>query len=86
MTEVDKKALHELYMQLDGVVGTENMLKIWRVFNGMQVTFPAHLYSRQLAALRISQLYDGGNTQALAHKYQYSQKWVQQVLKAHHDK
>ncbi|GAA3601968.1 Mor transcription activator family protein [Secundilactobacillus similis] len=82
MTEIDQQALHELYSQLNTLVGTENMLKIWRVFNGMQVTFPAHLYSRQLAALRIQQLYDGTNTRDLARRYQYSQKWVQQVLKA----
>ena len=79
--KVDIASLHHFYRGLSELVGVDSMLKIYRQYKGMQMTIPAHLYDRNLAAKRVREEYNGQNQQELARKYGYSQKWVRQVAK-----
>ena len=83
--QVEINALHQLYDSLNELIGTEAMLKIYEQYRGMQISFPVHLYNRQLAATAVLAEYDGSNQQELARKYGYSQKWVQQVIRRSRD-
>ena len=40
---------HEIYEELAGVIGEEEMLKLYRIYGGLSVNFPVKLYSREYA-------------------------------------
>lgn len=42
---IELKALSPIYKQLNEIIGEENMLAVYSELKGVQVTFPAHLYS-----------------------------------------
>lgn len=85
-SKVDVTVLHRFYRELDELVGEEAMLAIYQQYKGMQMTIPTHLYDRELTAKKVLTEYNGSNQQALARKYGYSQKWIQQVIHQHHKK
>lgn len=78
--DVDVDALQGFYKQVNDLIGTDAMLALWEEYRGTQLTIPIHLYSRDYARTRINEQYDGTNTRQLARKYQYSEKWVRQVI------
>lgn len=81
MQSVDTEVLQRVYKELDALLGTENMLKIYHEFKGSQLNLPMRLYDRELTADLIRKLYPQMSVKELADKYGYSQRWVRQVLK-----
>lgn len=82
---VDQGALHPFYEEVNDLIGTEAMLKLFTAYRGMQLTIPAHLYDRKRAAQRVRQRYDGHNARDLARQYGYSQRWVVKVIRERFD-
>lgn len=78
---IELDALHPFYKSLDSLVGTESMLMIYEHYKGTQLNFPIHLYDRKVTAQRVLHEFDGHNQHELAHRYGYSQKWIQMVLR-----
>ncbi|EQM54370.1 hypothetical protein N692_03730 [Lactiplantibacillus plantarum EGD-AQ4] len=79
---VDITALNEFYRGIEELLGTEAMLKLHEQYRGMQITIPIHLYDRQQVAQTLRGQYNGHNSYELARKYGYSQRWVNQMLRA----
>jgi len=76
----DPIALQPVYQKLHELIGEENMLKIFKYYNGNQVSFPSHLYNRETTANQIRQRYNGNNQAELGRYYGYSQRWVSRAL------
>lgn len=74
-------AFQLVYQQLNELIGPEATLRVWEEFRGTQVSFPSHLYNRQLVSQRLRFEYDGTNIQALARRYHYSEKWLRQMIR-----
>ncbi|WP_341779199.1 Mor transcription activator family protein [Levilactobacillus sp. HBUAS70063] len=74
--------LQDSYAQLYEVVGEELMVKIYNLYRGQQVSFPMRLYNRDKVAQQIVAEYDGHNMAELTRKYDYSQRWVRQMIQA----
>ncbi|KRL93776.1 Mor transcription activator family protein [Levilactobacillus hammesii] len=78
--KVQADLLQDSYAQLYEVVGEELMLKIFELYRGQQISFPMRLYNRHKVAARIVTEYNGHNMPALTRKYDYSQRWVRQMI------
>ncbi|NLR31013.1 Mor transcription activator family protein [Levilactobacillus tujiorum] len=78
--KVREELLQESYAQLYALVGEELMLKIFDLYRGQQVSFPMRLYNRDKVAQQIVAEYDGHNMAQLTRKYDYSQRWVRQMI------
>ena len=74
--------LQESYAQLYEVVGEDLLLKLYDLYRGQQISFPMRLYNRDKVAQQIVAEYDGHNMAALTRKYDYSQRWVRQMIQA----
>ncbi|KRN28819.1 hypothetical protein IV38_GL001025 [Lactobacillus selangorensis] len=73
--------LQESYAQLYELLGEELTLKVFELYRGRQISFPMRLYDRKKVAARIVAEYDGHNISQLTRKYDYSQRWIRQILK-----
>ncbi|TPR26251.1 hypothetical protein DY120_00710 [Apilactobacillus micheneri] len=78
---IDIEALNTFYKEINCLVGTKSMLKIFNYYRGAQITIPSHLYNRKLAASQVVKLYNGSNLKMLAKKYGYTEKWVRKIVK-----
>ena len=72
---------HAVYRELCELVGLEATLKIYRHFQGQQISFPLRLYHSHLIRRKIKKEYDGKNIRALAVRYGYSEKTVRRMLR-----
>ena len=78
---IEKDGLNDVYKELCDCVGFENMLKIYKRMKGSQITFPQRLFSGGYVKEQVSKKYDGHNVKQLAREYEYSEKWIRQMLK-----
>lgn len=69
--------LQESYAQLYGLLGEDLTEKVYELYRGRQISFPMRLYNRDRAAEC-----DGHNLAELTRKYDYSQRWVRQIIQA----
>lgn len=72
--------LQETYAQLVELVGEELTEKIYQLYRGQQVSFPMRLYNRDKVAKQVLLEYNGHNIAELTRKYDYSQRWVRQMI------
>jgi len=72
--------LQDSYAQLYDLLGEELTEKLYQVYRGQQVSFPMRLYNRDKVAKQILTEYDGHNIAELTRKYDYSQRWVRQMI------
>ena len=77
---MDKNLLNEVYKEVWDAVGEDNMLYIYKLFKGQQVTFPMRLYNSKMIREAIIKEYDGGNISALACEYGYSERSIRRML------
>lgn len=75
--------LNGIYEELAGLVGIESVIKIYSTFKGQQVNFPVRLFSHEYVVSQIVELYNGTNTNTLATKFGYSERWVREIIKKH---
>jgi len=78
--EIEIELLQESYAQLNEIVGTEQMAKIFELYRGRQISFPMRLYDRKKVSQQIIEEYDGHNLAQLTQKYDYSQRWIRQII------
>lgn len=78
--------LQETYSQLYELLGEELTLKIYELYRGQQVSFPMRLYNRDKVAQQVLAEYDGHNISQLTKKYDYSQRWVRQIIRESREK
>jgi len=77
--------LQESYAQLYELVGEELTEKIYEMYRGRQISFPMRLYNRDKVAAQIVEEYDGHNLAELTKKYEYSQRWIRQIIQKHRE-
>ncbi|KRN28226.1 hypothetical protein IV38_GL001680 [Lactobacillus selangorensis] len=77
---MDKDLLQESYAQIYDLLGEEAMQKVFELYRGRQISFPMRLYDRNKVMHRILKEYNGHNISELTHKYNYSQRWIRQVI------
>ncbi|MCK8607774.1 Mor transcription activator family protein [Apilactobacillus ozensis] len=78
--DIDLEVLGDYYRNVNRLVGTDSMLKIFNYYKGSQITIPMHLYDRNLVSKKIVKMYNGNNTKYLANKYGYTEKWVSKII------
>ena len=74
-------ALNEVYREMVDLVGYDNTMLIYTHFKGQQVTFPTKLYNSEYIKDLLKEQYDGTNVKALARRYNYSERWIKELLK-----
>lgn len=72
--------LQESYAQLYDLVGEELTEKIYEMYRGRQISFPMRLYNRDKVAKQIVEEYNGHNLAELTKEYEYSQRWIRQII------
>jgi Mor family transcriptional regulator len=55
------------------------------MYRGRQTSFPIRLYNRDKVAEQIVEEYDGHNLAELTKKYEYSQRWIRQIIQKHRE-
>jgi len=72
--------LQETYAQLYDLLGAELTQEVFDLYRGRQISFPMRLYDRQKVAQRLVQEYNGHNLPELTRRYDYSQRWIRQII------
>lgn len=72
---------NQIYNDLVELIGTENMIKVYENYSGMQISFPSKLYSREYILEQIKERYNGYNAKELAREYGYTVRYLNQLIK-----
>lgn len=72
--------LQESYAQLYELLGEDLTEQVYEMYRGRQISFPMRLYNRDKVAKQIVEEYDGHNLAQLTKKYDYSQRWIRQII------
>jgi len=78
--------LQDTYAQLVDLVVEDLTEKIYQLYRGQQISFPMRLYNRDKVAKQILTEYNGHNIAELTRKYDYSQRWVRQMIQLGREK
>lgn len=81
INKVDSNELNGIYKEFAEVLGFEVTQLIFKYFKGLQVTFPTKLLSKNYVEKKVVEEYNGSNMKELAREYNYSERWVRQVIK-----
>lgn len=76
------KNFNDVYSELADIVSVEDVMQIYNLFGGTQITFPKKLFSKEYIISNILDEYDGNNIKSLAKKWNYSERWVREVIKS----
>lgn len=72
--------LNGIYKDIAENMGVE-IAKIFYIhYKGLQFTFPVRFLSKEYVKNKIKNEYDGNNIKLLAKKYQYSERWIREVI------
>lgn len=84
----EKPVLNGIYESLSDLIGFDNVLKIYESFKGSQVNFPTRLFSKEFVLQETLKSYDGTSKSInlIATKYQYSERTLRKMMKAHIEK
>ena len=78
--KVERENLQDVYSQLFDLIGQEAMLKVYSAYRGQQLTLPMRMYAGDKVAKSVRKQFDGHNSAALMHKYDYSQRWINKAI------
>lgn len=73
------RGLNDLYKELSELLGYANMQKIYMQYKGVQISFPTRLYNKDYVREVVKQEFDGANTQDLARRYGYTERWIRTI-------
>lgn len=76
----DLSGLNDVYKGIADEIGIENTLVIYKLFHGMQISFPSRLFSKEYTHKAIISEYNGSNAPQLAQKYNYSERSIRRIL------
>ena len=75
------ESLHQIYKELVDIIGIDKTLKMYKNYKGLQVNFPKRLYDRDYV---INQAIEadkkGQSLKHLAIKYDYSERWIREMI------
>ena len=77
----DLAGLNDVYRDIADEIGVENILAIYKLFHGTQISFPNRLFSKEYTHKAIISEYNGNNVPQLAQKYNYSERSIWRILK-----
>lgn len=80
MSEQKLEHLNGIYKDIAENLGLETAKKIYTHYKGLQVTFPVRFLSKEYIQEKIFREYNGSNTRELARKYQYSERWIREII------
>ncbi|KAF0194378.1 MAG: Mor transcription activator family [Bacillota bacterium] len=80
VTDLKPEQLNAVYKDIAEHLGINIALLIFEHFKGLQVTFPTRFLSREYIRDKICSEYNGDNISELARKYQYSGRWVREIV------
>lgn len=78
---LDSDNLNNVYQEIAATVGIESMMEIYSMYKGQQVSFPTRLFSKEYITRKIVSEYDGNNIKKLAIKYEYSERWIREIIR-----
>ncbi|OZV10853.1 hypothetical protein CIW83_18140 [Tissierella sp. P1] len=55
-------------------------LMIFNHYKGLQITFPTRFLSSEYVKWQVCHEYDGNNIKNLAIKYDYSERWIRNMI------
>lgn len=84
LTGLKPEHLNAVYKDIAEHLGMDIALLIFEHYKGLQVTFPTRFLSREHLRDKICSEYNGNNTSELARKYQYSGRWVREIVTSGH--
>ena len=70
-----------IYAELAEIMNDKIVEQIYRHYKGQQVSFPMRLYSKAYIKEKILTEFNGKNYRELAQKYEYSERWVREIVK-----
>lgn len=76
----DLEGLKDIYKELAEEIGFDNTKKVYNLFKGTQVSFPASMYSTDYLHCKIIKEYNGNNIKELAKQYGYSERTIRRIL------
>lgn len=80
MSEQKIENLNGIYKDIAEHLGVETAKMIYNHYKGLQVTFPVRFLSKEYIQEQIFREYNGSNTRELARKYQYSERWIREII------
>ena len=72
--------LNRVYRRLAGEIGLEDTLRVYALFAGRQINFPQKLFLRPYIVAQIQAEYTGKNVRELAERYEYSERWIREIV------
>lgn len=81
METLERESLNGIYSELAALIGLESMLQIYLQFKGQQITFPTKLFSKEYTIRQIKTEYNGNNIRELSKKYDYSERWIREIIR-----
>lgn len=77
---MESRDFYGIYQELAEQLGIETTIQIHEHLQGMQITFPVKLYSKEYIERQIKERYDGSNSRYLAKELGYTERYFKQIL------
>lgn len=82
----DYEGLNGVYKELAEIVGVEATYAIYLSLRGQQLTLPMRFYSTQYVLEQIRKNPDSNNIRKIAMEFDYTEKYIRQLLKQEEEK
>ena len=81
--ESEYTMLNGVYETMNGIIGFDNVVKLYEHFKGSQINFPTRLFSKEFVLSEAIKSYDGSSKSIniVATKYSYSERTIRKLLK-----
>lgn len=77
---IETQHLNNIYKDIAEEFGIETAIKIHKLYKGLQINFPVRFYNKNYIIKQIREEFDGTNIKNLAQKYEYSERWIREIL------
>ncbi len=71
----------QIYKEIADIIGPEGSYAIYKSMRGQQVTFPKRLYTTEYVLGEISKCGNNINLQKLALEFDYTERYLRQLIK-----
>lgn len=79
--KIKSKNLNGVYGDIADNIGMDIAIKFHENFGGLQITFPKHFYNKDYIVKQIKTEFNGNNFRELAKKYNYSERWIRELIR-----
>ena len=77
----DHERYCEIYRELADIIGETAVIKLWKRYGGLSVTFPQRLYSREYIREYIRQKMETEKVSQIARNVDLSERRVRQIIR-----